>query len=328
MCVSETVLVTGGAGYVGSHACKALAAAGYRVVVYDNLSTGHRDLVRWGDLEEGDLLDAGRLDLVLERHRPAGVLHFAALSIVGESVREPERYRRNNVEGSRCLLDAMARHGVGTIVFSSTAAVYGVPDRVPITEDLPKQPINPYGETKAAIEDELAAAGLAWTALRYFNAAGADEAGEAGEHHEPETHLIPLVLDVALGRRDGIAMFGDDYDTPDGTCLRDYIHVSDLAAAHVLALERLLKGGGSGVFNLGTGTGTSVREVIDAARAITGHPIPARTEARREGDPPVLVCSNAAAETALGWTPERDITTQIADAWRWHQARFGGGGQP
>tara|TARA_B100000676_G_scaffold313135_1_gene391676 strand:- start:217 stop:1191 length:975 start_codon:yes stop_codon:yes gene_type:complete len=321
--VTDTILVTGGAGYVGSHACKALDAAGFKPVVYDNLTSGHRDLVRWGPLEEGDILDRGRLDAVIAGHRPAAVLHFAALSIVGDSVSEPERYRRNNVEGSLALLDAMKRGGVPAIVFSSTAAVYGVPAEVPIRESTVTSPINPYGETKLAIEHALARSGLAWTALRYFNAAGADPDGEVGEHHEPETHLIPIVLDVALGRRSSIAIFGDDYDTPDGTCLRDYIHVSDLALAHVAALHRLQAGASDGLFNLGTGTGTSVREIVDAARSVTGQAIPTQTVARREGDPPVLVCSNAAAERDLGWCPKRGIDDQIADAWRWHRSRFG-----
>lgn len=318
------VLVTGGAGYVGSHACKALAAAGHRPVVYDSLATGHRDLVRWGPLEEGDLLDDTRLDAVFAAHRPEAVLHFAALSVVGESVREPERYRRNNVEGSETLIAAMAHHGVGRLVFSSTAAVYGVPEAVPIAEDAPLAPINPYGETKLAIERALAASGLAWTALRYFNAAGADPDGETGEHHDTETHLIPLVLDVALGRRASIAVFGDDYPTPDGTCLRDYIHVSDLAVAHVAALDRLLGGGTSGAFNLGTGTGSSVREVIAMVREVTGRPVTAEIAPRRPGDPPVLVCSNEAARDALGWRPVRDLRAQVSDAWRWHRSRFRG----
>ena len=317
------VLVTGGAGYVGSHACKALAAAGYSPVVYDNLGTGHRGLVRWGPLEEGDLLDAARLDAVFAAYRPTAVLHFAALSVVGESVTQPERYHRNNVEGSLALIAAMVRHGVARMIFSSTAAVYGVPDRLPITEEAPLRPINPYGETKAAIEHALADSGLAWTALRYFNAAGADPQGEAGEDHPTETHLIPIVLHVALGLRPSIAIFGNDYDTPDGTCVRDYIHVSDLADAHVRALARLERGGASGAFNLGTGRGTSVQEIIDAVRRETGHPIPVEVAQRRPGDPPVLVCSNAAAQQALGWRPMRDTATQIADAWRWHRARFG-----
>ena len=321
--MNKTVLVTGGAGYVGSHACKALAASGYVPVVYDNLSTGHADLVQWGALEVGDILDSERLDAVLEQHKPRAVLHFAALSIVGESVAKPDLYHRNNVEGSRCLIQAMARHNIGPIVFSSTAAVYGVPAAVPITEEMSKQPINPYGETKAAIEDELACSGLAWTALRYFNASGADAQGQTGEHHTPESHLIPLVLDVALGRRETISIFGDDYETPDGTCLRDYIHVTDLADAHVRALARLLDGGESGPFNLGTGIGTSVREIIETARGVTGHAIPTTMSERRVGDPPVLVCSNAAASRALGWRPTRGIETQISDAWRWHKARFG-----
>jgi len=317
------VLVTGGAGYVGSHACKALAAAGYRPVVYDNLGTGHRDLVRWGPLEEGDLLDADRLDAVLAAYKPQAVLHFAALSVVGDSVREPERYQRNNVEGSLALIAAMERHGVGRIIFSSTAAVYGVPANLPITEDTPKAPINPYGQTKLAIEQALAASNLAWTALRYFNAAGADPEGEVGEHHAPESHLIPIVLHVALGLRPSISIFGNDYDTPDGTCVRDYIHVSDLADAHVRALRRLEGGGGSRAFNLGTGQGTSVQQIVDLVRATTGHAIPVERAPRRAGDPPLLVCSNAAAQEALGWRPLRDAATQVADAWRWHRTRFG-----
>lgn len=321
--MNETVLVTGGAGYVGSHACKALAGSGYVPVVYDNLSTGHADLVQWGALEVGDILDPKRLDAVFDQHKPVAVLHFAALSIVSESVAKPDLYHRNNVAGSRCLLQAMARHNIAYIVFSSTAAVYGTPDQVPITEDMPKQPINPYGETKAAIEDDLARSGLSWTALRYFNASGADADSQTGEHHTPETHLIPLVLDVALGRREVISIFGDDYETPDGTCLRDYIHVTDLADAHVRALARLLGGGESGPFNLGAGIGTSVNEIIEAVRAVTGHAIPTVTAKRRAGDPPVLVCSNVAASQALDWWPSRGIEIQISDAWRWHKVRFG-----
>jgi len=317
------VLVTGGAGYVGSHACKALAAAGYRPVVYDNLGTGHRDLVRWGPLEEGDLLDADRLNAVLAAYKPQAVLHFAALSVVGDSVREPERYQRNNVEGSLALIAAMERHGVGRMIFSSTAAVYGVPANLPITEDTPKAPINPYGQTKLAIEQALAASNLAWTALRYFNAAGADPDGEVGEHHAAESHLIPIVLHVALGLRPSISIFGNDYDTPDGTCVRDYIHVSDLADAHVRALRRLEGGGSSRAFNLGTGQGTSVQQIVDLVRATTGHAIPVEHAPRRAGDPPLLVCSNAAAQEALGWRPQRDAATQVADAWRWHRNRFG-----
>ncbi len=320
----KVVLVTGGAGYVGSHACKALAGAGYLPVVFDNLTTGHRDLVRWGPLEEGELLDAARLDAVFAAHRPDAVLHFAALSVVGDSVREPERYRHNNVDGSLALIAAMERHGVRRLIFSSTAAVYGVPQTIPITEDAALQPINPYGETKLAIEQALAASSLAWTALRYFNAAGADPEGEIGEHHAVESHLIPIVLDAALGRRPSISIFGTDYDTPDGTCVRDYIHVTDLADAHLRALRRLEDGGTSGVFNLGTGAGTSVREIIDLVSRVTGRDIPVEVGPRRPGDPPVLVCSNAAARQALGWQPRRDTLTQITDAWRWHEARFGG----
>jgi len=323
----QTILVTGGAGYVGSHACKALAACGYLPVVFDNLANGHRDLVRWGPLEEGDILDGGRLDEVFERYKPGAVMHFAALSEVAQSVREPARYWRNNVEGSRCVLQAMQRRGVRTIVFSSTCAIYGTADIVPIAENSPQRPGSPYGETKAAVEDELAAYGaehgIAWTALRYFNAAGADPDGETGEHHDPETHLIPLVLDTALGRRASITIHGDDYPTPDGTCLRDYVHVGDLAGAHVLSLQRLETGGASLAMNLGSGAGVSVRDVIETARRVTGAAIPTLIGDRRPGDPPSLVCQPELARRELGWSTTRDIETQITDAWLWHRKRFG-----
>ncbi|MEM7120450.1 MAG: UDP-glucose 4-epimerase GalE [Pseudomonadota bacterium] len=324
----RVVLVTGGAGYVGSHACKALAGAGYLPVTYDNLSTGHRDLVRWGPLEEGDILDGDRLDEVIERHGPRAVVHFAALSEVAESVRHPDRYRRNNVEGSQSVLSAMVRHRIARIVFSSTAAVYGLPASVPIPEDAPRRPINPYGETKTAIEDALVDAGrdhgVGWMALRYFNAAGADPDGEAGEHHEPESHLIPLVLDTALGRRDTISVYGTDYPTPDGSCLRDFVHVTDLAAAHVLALERLEDGGSSLAVNLGSGQGASVLEIIETARQVTGATIASVIGDRRPGDPPSLVCSPQRARRELGWSTTFDLEAQISHAWAWHRRRFGG----
>ena len=320
--MSQTVLVTGGAGYIGSHTCKALARAGYRPVVFDNLSTGHRDLVRWGPFEEGDILDGATLDRAMKAHRPFAVLHFAALSLVGDSIRDPIRYHRENVEGSRVLLSVMVRHNVRSIVFSSTAAVYGSPHNTPITEESTARPINPYGATKLAIERELSRSGLSWTALRYFNAAGADPEGETGEHHEPETHLIPIVLDVAQGRRSEVTVFGEDYNTPDGTCIRDFVHVSDLAVAHVKALQYLLGSHEQGIFNLGTEQGTSVRKVIETARRVTGRPIPVQSGSRRVGDPSTLVCSCAKAATILGWHSRSDIVTQIEDAWRWHRNRF------
>jgi len=318
------VLVTGGAGYVGSHACKALAAAGFLPVVYDNLRHGHRWAVKWGPLVEGDLADAAALGQALQSWQPVAVMHFAGLISVGESVADPFRHYRTNVAGSLSLLEAMRAHGVGRIVFSSTAAIYGVPLTVPIPEDHPQQPINPYGATKQVVERMLQegadAYGLSFVALRYFNAAGADPDAEIGEAHDPETHLIPLVLDAAAGRRAGIDIFGDDYDTPDGTCIRDYIHVADLADAHVGALRWLLGGGQQAFLNLGNGNGFSVREVVETARRVTGRPIPVNIRPRRDGDPPALVGDARAARDLLGWQPQRAaLEVQVADAWRWHQ---------
>ncbi len=317
-----TVLVVGGAGYIGSHACLALAEAGFTPVVFDNLHRGHRQAVQWGPLVEGDIRDAAALDTAFATHRPVAVMHFAALSEVGESVKQPYEFYSNNVCGTLALLQAMARAGCGLIVFSSTCATYGLPETVPIPEDHPQRPINPYGATKLAVEamlrDAGPAVGLRSAVLRYFNAAGADPQARIGELHQPETHLIPLVLQVAAGQRDAIRVFGNDYPTPDGTCLRDYIHVCDLADAHLLALRHLLAGGDSLALNLGNGAGYSVREVIEAARAVTGHAIPAITEPRRPGDPPVLVGDAAKARAVLGWTPKHpDLAAQIADAWRW-----------
>lgn len=328
--MAASVLVTGGAGYVGSHCCKALAYAGYSPVVYDNLTTGHRWAVKWGPLEEGDVLDRARLDAVIAKHKPVAALHFAALSQVGESMSEPARYWRVNVAGSLTLLEALIAADVKNFVFSSTAAIFGIPDRVPIVEDQPHAPINPYGQSKLAVEriltDFTAAYGLRATALRYFNAAGADAQSEIGEDHSPESHLIPLVLDAAAGRRPDIAMFGEDYDTPDGTCLRDYIHVADLADAHVLALKRLIGGGETRFFNLGNGNGFSVREVIAAAKRVTGRDFAVRAAPRRPGDPPSLVADATQAKATLGWAPQRAaLEVQIADAWRWHQSHFPGG---
>ncbi|HEU0070904.1 MAG TPA: UDP-glucose 4-epimerase GalE [Alphaproteobacteria bacterium] len=323
------VLVTGGAGYVGSHCCKALAYAGLRPIVYDNLSTGHDWAVKWGPLEQGDVLDRARLDEVIAKHKPVAALHFAALSQVGESMTQPARYWRVNVAGSLTLLEALIAAEVKCFVFSSTAAIFGIPDRVPIVEDQLHAPINPYGQSKLAVEhilkDFTAAYGLRATALRYFNAAGADAESEIGEDHSPESHLIPLVLDAAAGRRPDIAMFGEDYPTPDGTCLRDYIHVADLADAHVLALKRLIGGGETRFFNLGNGNGFSVREVIATAKQVTGRDFAVRVAARRAGDPPSLVADATQAKATLGWAPQRAaLQVQIADAWRWHQSHFAG----
>ena len=320
----STILVTGGAGYVGSHACKALAAAGHTPVVYDNLSRGHREFARWGPLEVGDLGEAAKLDAVFARHRIDAVMHFAALAYVGESVEQPALYYRNNVGGTLELLEAMRRAGVGLMVFSSTCATYGVPERMPITEDLRQQPINPYGATKLMIErvlrDYEPAYGLRSVALRYFNAAGCDPGGEVGEDHEPETHLIPRVLMAADGMLPRIDVFGTDYPTPDGTCLRDYIHVADLADGHVRALDYLQRGGASSAINLGTGRAFSVREVIAAAERVTGRRIPVHEGPRRAGDPPVLVADATRARTLLGFAPRySEIEPIVETAWRWHK---------
>ncbi|WP_295393326.1 UDP-glucose 4-epimerase GalE [uncultured Thiodictyon sp.] len=324
MASSNTILVTGGAGYIGSHACKALAHAGFTPVSYDNLVYGHRWAVRWGPLEEGDIGDRARLDAVIAQYRPAAVMHFAAYAYVGESVLNPGKYYRNNVVGSLTLLEAMRDHGIGQLVFSSTCATYGEPQRVPIDEGHVQRPINPYGASKLMIErmlgDFATAHGLNWIALRYFNAAGADPDAEIGERHDPETHLIPLVLDAAAGIRPSITVYGDDYDTPDGTCIRDYIHVSDLSDAHVLALRSLQSGGPSVAYNLGNGQGFSVREVIAHAGEITGRDIPVVLGPRRPGDPPRLVADASQAQEVLGWQPRYPSLDEIiASAWRWHQ---------
>ncbi|GHC05697.1 UDP-glucose 4-epimerase GalE [Thermomonas carbonis] len=320
------VLVTGGAGYIGSHACKALASAGYVPVAYDNLVHGHRWSVKWGPLEQGDIADRTRLDDVLARYRPVAVMHFAAHAYVGESVTNPGKYYRNNVAGTLTLLEAMRDHAIDKLVFSSTCATYGVPQHLLLTEEHPQHPINPYGASKLMVERMLAdfdaAHGLRSVCLRYFNAAGADPDGEIGECHDPETHLIPLVLDAASGKRADITVFGSDYDTPDGTCIRDYIHVGDLAGAHVLALQALEAGAASAAYNLGNGQGFSVRQVIDAAQRITGRAIPITIADRRAGDPPVLVGDATRIRDALGWSPRHaDLDDMIASAWRWQQAR-------
>ncbi len=290
------VLVTGGAGYIGSHTCKALAEAGHTPIVYDNLRTGHAWAVKWGPLEHGDINDLPCLSDAMRRHRPDAVINFAALAYVGESVARPDFYYHANVTGMNTLLQAMRLHDVKAIVLSSSCATYGVPARVPIGEDTPQNPINPYGRSKRMAEeimrDVCAAYGLGGIALRYFNAAGADHDGELGEEHEPETHLIPLVLQAAAGRRPQVSIFGTDYDTPDGTCIRDYVHVTDLASAHVAALSKCQPGGFS-AFNLGTGRGSSIAEVVACARAVTGKAIAAQEGPRRPGDPPVLVAAPA-----------------------------------
>ena len=319
----KAVLVTGGAGYIGSHACKALARAGYLPVAYDNLHTGHAWAVKWGPFEQGNILDQARLREVMARHRPIAVMHFAALSNVGESTRDPGAYYRNNIGGSLNLLEAMRAEGISRIVFSSTCATYGIPDVEPIPETVAQLPVNPYGQSKLATErllrDFEAAHGVKYVALRYFNAAGADPDGEIGELHIPETHLIPLTLEAARRQATPLTIFGTDYETPDGTCIRDYIHVNDLASAHILALQMLEDGGNSDAFNLGTGTGYSVRQVIDTASAVTGLTVPAVTAARRAGDPPVLICDASKVTGALGWRPQfTDLTRIVETAWAWH----------
>ena len=321
--MAKNILVTGGAGYIGSHTAKALARAGYRPVTYDSLVYGHRHAVKWGPLVEGDIADTAKLERVIKDEAIDAIVHFAAFAYVGESVTKPEIYFQNNVVGSLSLLDAMRHTGVKPIVFSSTCATYGMPDRMPITEDTAQRPINPYGETKLMIERALAWYGPAHeirsVSLRYFNACGADPEGEIGEEHDPETHLIPLILDAALGKRAAIDVFGTDYPTPDGTAVRDYIHVQDLAEAHVKALGYLFDGGQTTQVNLGTGTGNSVREVIDAVERVTGRTVPRREVARRAGDPPELVADPSKANGLLGWKPRMsDIDSIIRTAWAWH----------
>ena len=316
------ILVTGGAGYIGSHACKALAQAGFTPVTYDSLVYGHEWAVKWGPLEKGDILDRARLDEVIATYKPEAAIHFAAFAYVGESVGDPAKYYRNNVVGTLSLLDALRTHGVSRVVFSSTCATYGVPERVPITEDTPQAPINPYGASKLMVErilaDYGAAYGLKSVALRYFNAAGADPDREIGEAHDPETHLIPLVLDTALSKLPSITVFGDDYPTEDGTCIRDYIHVSDLADAHVKAMTALASGLPRLAYNLGTGEGHSVAKIIDTACAVTGREIRVEKGPRRQGDPPSLVADSSNAQRDLGWTPQHtDIADVIRTAWRW-----------
>jgi len=325
------ILVTGGAGYIGTHAVQALQAKGYEVIILDNLMYGHQDIVEQvlqakliiGDIENRDLLDS-----IFSTYSITAVMHFAAYAYVGESVSNPAKYYRNNVVGTLTLLEAMIAAEVKNIVFSSTCATYGIPESIPITEEAPQKPINPYGSTKLMVETILRDFNQAYqlksVIFRYFNAAGADPLGKLGEDHNPETHLIPLVLDTALGRRDSIAIYGSDYPTPDGTCIRDYIHVTDLADAHVLGLEYLLKGGDSEIFNLGNGNGFSVLEVIETARKVTGKLIKSVISARRPGDPAILVGSSEKARKILGWQPQYyDLKNIINHAWNWHQSRHG-----
>jgi UDP-glucose-4-epimerase GalE len=317
------VLVTGGAGYIGSHTAKTLAHAGFEPVVLDNLSTGHPWAVRWGPLIEADLADDELVRAVLRHYDIQAVVHFAASAYVAESVRDPSLYFRNNVKNTLSLLDAMRDTGVQTIVFSSSCTTYGVPEALPIREDHPQQPVNPYGESKLFIERALhwcgQAYGLRWVALRYFNAAGADPDGEIGERHDPETHLIPLVIEAALGRRPCVDVYGADYATPDGTAIRDFVHVTDLADAHTRALRHLMEGGTNLSLNLGTGRGHSVREVVTAVEQIAGHPVPIREAERRAGDPAALVADPRLAAETLGWRPRyAALDDVVGSAWRWH----------
>jgi UDP-glucose 4-epimerase len=318
------VLVCGGAGYIGSHMVAALLEKGIEVVVLDNFQKGHKDALLGGKLYEGDLRDRAVLDRVFTENNIDSVIDFAADSLVGESVTEPLKYFENNVGGTLSLLRAMADYKVKYIVFSSTAATYGEPENVPILESDKTFPTNPYGESKLAVEKVLKwcdnAYGIKYTALRYFNASGAHESGKIGEDHKPESHLIPLILEAALGKREKITVFGDDYNTPDGTCVRDYIHVMDLAEAHLLALDRLKAGGESRIYNLGNGKGFSVKEVIDVARKVTGVDIKAEVASRRAGDPAVLVASSQKATEELGWSPKyNSLDTIIETAWNWHK---------
>lgn len=321
---SKRVLVTGGAGYIGSHTCKQIAEGGYDPISVDNLSTGHTWAVKWGDLEKCDIRDTDRLSEIFSRYSPAAVMHFAAHCYVGESVKNPEKYYSNNVGGTMSLLEVMRKHDVKTLIFSSSSVTYGDVHSTSIEELHPQNPINPYGVTKylgeRMIFDYGIAHNLRFISLRYFNAAGADADAEIGEAHNPETHLIPLILDCAAGKRNEISIFGTDYNTRDGTCIRDYIHVSDIADAHLRALDYLLSGKESHFLNLGNGNGYSVREVIDCSIKVTGHDINVAEGPRRAGDPPQLVSDTRKAKKILGWYPKREkLETIIEDAWRWHQ---------
>lgn len=318
------ILVIGGAGYIGSYMCKYLAKNGYHPIVLDNLVNGHREAVRWGPFYLGFMSDPKLLDRIFSEYRIAAVMHFAALCYVGESVTEPGKYYRNNVAATIALLEMMLEKGILNFIFSSSCATYGEPVEIPITEQHPQNPINPYGRSKLMVEQILDdfkdAYGLKYVSLRYFNAAGADPDGELGEDHRPETHLIPLVLQTALGQREALNIFGDDYPTRDGTCIRDYIHIDDLAQAHLLALARLLNDFTGGQYNLGNGEGSSVKEVIELASKITGKRIPIKSSKRRPGDPAILIGSSEKAIKELGWNPQfYDLPTIIETAWKWHK---------
>lgn len=321
----QNIIVTGGAGYIGSHACKALKAAGYTPITIDNLITGWRDAVKFGPFEQVDLCDRDQLDPIFEKYKPAAVMHFAALSQVGESMKEPEKYWRNNVLGSLNLIEACVKHDVKNFVFSSTCATYGDQDNVVLDENSTQLPINSYGASKKAVEEILwnmeQAYDLNSVIFRYFNVAGADPDGEIGEFHQPETHLVPLILQAIDGQRDALTIFGTDYETPDGTCIRDYVHVCDLVDAHILGLRHLEGGGASSVFNLGTGSGFSVRAMIKEAGAITNRPVPVVEGDRRPGDCTKLVSGSQKAKDVLGWNPQRSTPKEmITDAWRWHNS--------
>jgi UDP-glucose-4-epimerase GalE len=321
----RNILVVGGAGYIGSHMCKYLSSHGYLPIVLDNLIYGHRQAVKWGPFFKGSMDDRGLLRRIFSEYPVSSVMHFAAFCYVGESVTDPAKYYQNNVASTIALLEVMAEEGIPGFIFSSTCATYGEPKEIPMTEDHPLSPINPYGRTKLMVEQMLgdfkAAYGLESVCLRYFNAAGADPDGELGEDHDPETHLIPLVLQTALGQRPRIDVFGNDYPTNDGTCIRDYIHIVDLAQAHLLALERLLNGQPGGVYNLGNGEGYSVSKVIEIARQKTGKSIPVNVTERRAGDPAMLVGSSEKATKELGWKPQfPELEAIIETAWNWHKA--------
>jgi len=318
------ILITGGAGYIGSHVNKELHRKGHRTVVVDNLVCGHRELVKWGNFELCDLAETDRVRKIFDRYPVKAVMHFAAYTHVGESVEDPQKYYVNNVMNTLNLLKIVLEHHVPYFVFSSSCAVYGIPEQIPIPEDHSRNPINPYGKAKLVVEhvleDYAKAYGLKYASLRYFNAAGADADGEIGEWHEPETHLIPIILDAAWGKRGHVEIYGTDYPTPDGTCVRDYIHVADLADAHVRALEYLVQGGASDVYNLGNGRGFTVKEVIEQAKTVTGKALTVTHGARRPGDPPALLADSAKAAEALGWEPRHPVLEDIiSSAWNWHK---------
>jgi UDP-glucose-4-epimerase GalE len=329
MAKKPVILITGGAGYIGSHAMLAAGTHGFTPVAYDNLSEGHRWAVQTGELVKGELSDAAALKRAFKKYKPVAVMHFASHCYVGESVTDPAKYYRDNLTNAMNLWDVMRQAKVNFFILSSTCATYGDPVQVPMSETHPQNPVNPYGDSKLMLEKILAwydkAYGFKSTFLRYFNAAGADAQGRVGEVHDPETHLIPLVLDAAMGRRSHITIFGEDYPTPDGTCVRDYIHVSDLAEAHFLALKLMMKRGQSDFFNLGTGKGYSVREVISETEKVTGRKVPLKTGPRRAGDPPQLVADNRKASEILQWTPRHsDLANILKTSWAWHQKWFGG----